>query len=101
MVGRHARAFYPDGSNNQSDASRQPLLSKNRDIESGSQPARVQPKIWAFRDAAATAVADERRRQIKETLLNAVDRDSLKEYRKSDDEVRSVQRAGSAIVSRS
>lgn len=53
--------------------------------------ARPRPKIWRFKDAATTALEDRRREQLKEALLENVDREGLEKFRKSDEELKTIK----------
>lgn len=74
--------------------------TSNGDLESGrakrdkKQPngnARPKPSLFRFRDAASTALQDERREGLKKALLEGIDRDQLEKFRKSDDELKAIK----------
>ncbi|KAF2093807.1 hypothetical protein NA57DRAFT_47334 [Rhizodiscina lignyota] len=60
------------------------------DIEFG----RPRPRIFKFRDAVDLAVEDERRDQLKNKLLQGVDRNEWEKFRKSDDEIKQIPNKG-------
>ncbi|KAK3671049.1 hypothetical protein LTR78_009010 [Recurvomyces mirabilis] len=49
------------------------------------------PKLWRFRDAANTALEDQRREEMKEALMGGINRDNLEEFRKSDEELKGIK----------
>jgi hypothetical protein len=59
--------------------------AKKEDKDSTHQ--RIKPAALRFQDASNKALEDERREQIKNRLIDSVERDQLEEYRKSKDEV--------------
>lgn len=88
MVGKRNRIhLFPDERDKKSGGSGDAASGKS-DIESGDRQPRQKPGVWRFKDAARTALADERRRQLKEKLLQGIDREGLQKQKKSDDEVR-------------
>ena len=96
MVGKRFQSYNND--NHSSTPKAQP---SRQDLESGTHSgsanggangdARPRPKVWRFKDAAMTALEDSRREQLKKTLLSGVDREALEKFRKSDDELKSIQ----------
>lgn len=44
-----------------------------------------------FKDAARTALEDQRREELKNALLQGIDRNQLEEYRKSEDELKAMK----------
>lgn len=90
MVGRRNRSYHPDQSaNGKQDIS----TKKTGDIESGNRKdynkgdARPRPNLFSFKDAAHTALEQERREELKNRLLNGLEEVDVKKFRKSDDEV--------------
>lgn len=67
MVGKRAWTYGPDG---------------DKKINGNLKPA-----IARFQDASHKAVEDERREEIKNRLIDGVEREALEHYRKSRDEV--------------
>ncbi|KAJ4385590.1 hypothetical protein N0V93_010019 [Gnomoniopsis smithogilvyi] len=57
----------------------------------GSNPYKPKPTAFRFQDAANAAVEDERRNKIKSNLIDAVKGDELESYRKSDDELKTIE----------
>ena len=60
---------------------------QNGDIETGTQRPK---RFTCFKDAVNTAVADQKRQEIKAKLMEGVNPDGLDKYRKSDEEVREI-----------
>ncbi|EME47472.1 hypothetical protein DOTSEDRAFT_41866 [Dothistroma septosporum NZE10] len=52
---------------------------------------RLKPDVWRFKDAAKTALEDRRREELKNTLLESVDRNELEQFRKSDEELKEIE----------
>lgn len=50
------------------------------------------PGIWRFRDAARTALEDERREDLKNKLLTHINHDELERFRKSDEELKEMKK---------
>jgi hypothetical protein len=50
----------------------------------------IKPAVARFQDASNKAVEDNRREQIKNRLIDGVEREALEHYRKSKDEVSSL-----------
>lgn len=50
------------------------------------------PGIWRFRDAARTALEDERREDLKNKLLTHINHDELEQFRKSDEELKEMKK---------
>jgi divalent metal cation (Fe/Co/Zn/Cd) transporter len=73
--------------------------SSYRDLETGANgahegqngDARARPQIWRFKDAAMTALEDKRRDDLKQQILQGVDREGLEKFRKSDDELKAIK----------
>ncbi|KAI7468132.1 hypothetical protein KC357_g6838 [Hortaea werneckii] len=63
--------------------------TNGRPLSSGN--ARPRPKIWSFRDAANTAMEDQRREHLKKNLLQGIDRYGLESYRKAEDELKAIK----------
>lgn len=83
MVGRRNRSFHPD---QKPDGRRD---TKN-DVESGrgqNGNARPRPNLFSFKDAANTALDQDRREDLKNKLLNGLQEINVKDFRKSDEEV--------------
>jgi len=59
--------------------------SQDKDVN-GS--ARLRPAAVKFKDAADKALEDERREEIKNRLIEGVERDGLEKYRKSKEEIK-------------
>jgi hypothetical protein len=53
----------------------------------GKKKGNLKPAIARFQDASQKAVEDDQREQIKNRLIDGVEREALEEYRKSEDEV--------------
>jgi cation diffusion facilitator family transporter len=53
--------------------------------------ARPRPRIWAFKDAARTALEDKHRTELKRALLDNVKHDELEHFRKSDEELKEIK----------
>lgn len=53
--------------------------------------AKPRPRLFNFKDAANTALEDQRREDLKKALLEGIDRDQLEKYRKSDDELKTIK----------
>lgn len=62
-------------------------FSKGR--KKDDNPYRPKPAVFRFQDATNKAIEDQRRKNIKDKLIDAVKGDELEQYRKSEDEVRS------------
>ncbi|KAF2154752.1 hypothetical protein K461DRAFT_311154 [Myriangium duriaei CBS 260.36] len=67
---------------------------KKGDLESGNGDARPRPNIFRFRDAARTALGDARREELKTKLLHGIDRQDLERFRKSPEEIKSIENKG-------
>jgi hypothetical protein len=81
MVGKRQQTFsngsaYADGDDGDKN------VFKNR----GN--ARPRPKVFRFREATDTVLEDRRREQLKERLLNGVQKESWEKFRLSKEEVR-------------
>ncbi|KAF4554027.1 Hypothetical protein D9617_5g069030 [Elsinoe fawcettii] len=67
----------------------------DRDLERGNngspQNLRSRPNLFRFKDAAHTALEDSRREALKKDLLQWVDQEDLKKYRKSDEELKGIE----------
>lgn len=66
------------------------------DLENGRQEgqngnARPRPALWRFKDAANTAMEDQRREDMKKALLTGIDRSGLEKFRKSDEELKAIK----------
>ena len=57
----------------------------------GNGNAKPRPNLWRFRDAADAAVHDKRRDDLKQALLEGIDRDGLEKFRKSDEELKQIK----------
>jgi hypothetical protein len=53
----------------------------------GKKKSHPKPAVARFQDALHKAVEDDQREQIKNRLIDGVEREALEEYRKSKDEV--------------
>jgi hypothetical protein len=58
-------------------------------VGKGDKNGTLKPSIARFQDASHKAVEDDRREQIKNRLIDGVEREALEHYRKSEDEVTS------------
>lgn len=88
MVGRRALNAFGNGKGNGQ-------AQKHMNDEN---PYKPKPTAFRFQDAANRAVEDERRNHIKNTLIDAVKGDELEAFRKSDDDVRTLQSAPLAFI---
>lgn len=92
---RSFRASSENQSNGRPKKSDEDLESGRNDESNGHSKqngdARKRPDIFRFKDAASTAVDDERREELKNTLLKGIDRDELEQFRKSDDELKAIK----------
>lgn len=82
-----------------SSTGRSDLESGNYQAVNGSSSlqngnARPRPEVWRFKDAARTALEDKRREELKKTILQAVDRDQLEKFRKSEEELKAIKNKG-------
>lgn len=106
MVGKRellrAGSQYRSNRNGRQAAITSPGQSTATDLESGLQNqangngtangfGNNKPRLWRFRDAANTALQDKRREELKTALLEGIDRDSLEQYRKSDEELKQIK----------
>lgn len=87
MVGRRNQAdfFGSNGFSNGHANGGDKKLSQNGDIDLG----RPRPRVFQFQDAVDVAVEDQRRDELKQKLLEGVDRKAWERFRKSKDEVSS------------
>src|ERR1700754_1664557 len=98
MVGKRYRDAF-SANDDQSQTDRAPR-SRN-DLETGMNgstgnetsngSARPRPRIWRFKDAAITALGDQRREELKNQLLSGADRNGLEKFRKSDEELKDIK----------
>lgn len=56
-----------------------------------SNPYRPKPAVFRFQDATNKAMEDQRRTHIKNKLINAVKGNELESYRKSEDDLKSIE----------
>lgn len=69
--------------------------SGNGDLESqqllANGNSKPRPKIFKFSDNASTGKQDKRRDNLKQQLLQNIDRDALEKFRKSDEELKEIK----------
>ena len=56
----------------------------------GKKNGNIKPAVARFQDASYKAVEDDQREQIKNRLIDGVEREALEHYRKSKEEVSSL-----------
>ncbi|KAF2221419.1 hypothetical protein BDZ85DRAFT_16538 [Elsinoe ampelina] len=65
------------------------------DLERGNngspQNLKSRPNLFRFKDAANTALEDSRREELKKQLLQWVDQEDLETYRKSEEDLKSIE----------
>lgn len=73
MVGRRFRPSFSNG--------------RAKDKKDENNPFRPKPAAFRFQDVSHRAMEDERRKKLKNKLIDAVKGDELEHHRKSEDEV--------------
>ncbi|KAF3766821.1 hypothetical protein M406DRAFT_350276 [Cryphonectria parasitica EP155] len=81
MVGRRSLAAFAHGR----------ASSKTK---KENNPFRPKPTAFKFQDAGNKAIEDERRKRIKDKLIDAVKGDELERFRKTDDQIKSIKNKG-------
>ena len=91
MVGRRFHNPQRDRENSSTEY----RVRHHHDLEQGPyQPIsakRLRPRALRFRDAARTALQDARRNELKRSLLHGIDRESLEQFRKSQEELNAMK----------
>ncbi|QIX02126.1 hypothetical protein AMS68_007643 [Peltaster fructicola] len=99
MVGK--RQHFANGFGNSDKQSNGRSKPSDDDLESGKQQnghsgqngdVKPRPNLFRFKDAATTALEDQRREELKKALLHGIDRDQLEQYRKSDEELKAIKK---------
>jgi hypothetical protein len=85
MVGKRTWAGA-NGATQQKDNARQRMPGRKVTDHPGTRNER--PRLFQFADSEDVALEERRREELKDRLLNAVDRENLEKYRKSDKQVR-------------
>ena|ERR1700759_245134 len=95
MVGKRAWATANDAAHENGPASHR---KPKRPLMESPGSRNEQPRLFQFSDAADLALEEQRRDELKNRLLKAVDRENLEKFRKSDDEVPIVSRQDSLCL---
>jgi hypothetical protein len=89
MVGKRTWATANDAAHENGSANHR---KPKRKLKDSPGPRNEQPRLFQFTDAADLALEEQRRDELKDRLLKAVDRENLEKFRKSDDEVHTILR---------
>jgi len=57
----------------------------------GKDGGRGRPRVFRFTDTEDTEAQDQRREEMKDKLLNSIDRDGLEKFRKSEEELKEIK----------
>jgi hypothetical protein len=89
MVGKRTWATG-NGTTHENGVARRKLRRAATEVPGNGIPGinnNERPRAFRFKDTANAALEEAQREELKHTLLEAVDRDDLEKYRKSDEQV--------------